>query len=115
MAWKGKSKTWEGRQACALCYRLCVLLLCLGQPEAQRRTCPDHECLLSSAAHLETCSTFSKSSYKKISDQSNSRLAVLQGITLTTASLTPWAGHSRHSVGSSLCHTRIGDMKAVGM
>ena len=114
MAGKRWSGTWPWRQGCLSCYRLCVLFLCLGQPEAQRRTCPDHECLLSSAAHLETCSTFSKSSYKKISDQSNSRLAVLQGITLTTASLIPWAGHSRHSVGSSLCHTGIGDMMAVG-
>ena len=59
---------------------LAVLLLCLGEPDAQRRTCPDHECLLSSAAHLETSSTFSKSSHKKISDQSNTRLAVLLGI-----------------------------------
>ena len=110
LAGKRWSGTWPWRQGCLSCYGLCVLFLCLGQPEAQRRTCPDHECLLSSAAHLETSSTFSKSSHKKISDQSNTRLAVL----MATALVMPWAWHSRHRVGSSLCLIGTGDLANTG-
>ena len=69
LAGKRWSGTWPWQQGCLSCYGLCVLFLCLGQPEAQRRTCPDHECLLSSAAHLETCSTLHKDTDPKISDQ----------------------------------------------
>ena len=110
MAWKGRSGTWPRCKRQLRCCRLCVHLLCLGQPEAQRRTGPDHECLLSSAAHLEICSTFSQSSHKKISDQSNTRLAVL----MATALVMPWAWHSRHRVGSSLCLIGTGDLANTG-
>ena len=60
-------------------------------------------------AHLEICSTFSQSSHEKISDQSNTRLAVL----MATALVMPWAWHSRHRVGSSLCLIGTGDLANI--
>ena len=97
--WHGREGLGTGqgvRDSCdaADCVSSCFVL------DSQRpRGEHSHECLLSSVAHRETCSTINKDTDTKISDQKNTRLVVLLGISCWHL---PWSWHGHGTAGTML-------------
>ena len=84
---EGLGPAQGGRESCDA--RDCVSSVLDGQrPRGEH----SHECLLSSVAHRETCSMINTDTDTKISDQKNTRLVVLLGISCWQLPWS-WLGH----------------------